>query len=1139
MQTSKTYVGTVSTRRIISVCLSAPLASVALAALFLNATARGDQTWKNTGTDFNAGASWASGIAPGTGDEALFTGPEATQPNLSASLTILGLSFSNATAAGYDLTSSSPSFALTLTNIGTGTTSDALNGTNTSGTNTIDAALVLGAASGTQTFTQAAGGTMKINGTITGSSAITLSLTGSGNYDLAGNNSGTLAAPVTLGTGTTLQIGNDNALGTGTLAANGSTTTIQSDSSANRVLINALTIGSSTSTTLGTSTTGNLTFGAATLTGGTPRTVVVNNSITTFASLAQDSSARALTKQGSGALIVTGNTSYTSYTDVQAGTLAIGGSNATGSNQRLDGGVIAMNGTYTRALGTGTASVEWLLTSGGLAAFGTNASFGNSANNLSVNIGGSSAALTWGTTSSFLATGQTLILGSVVSDGTVTFANPLNAGGSSSTTNQTIEVDRGATATGAAIDATLSGGLTGTGGFIKTGLGTLSINPTNSEGYTGSLTINAGILAASGGTYFGGSNSTININGGTLRYDATYTGGGNAISVGASNSTIDVSGSNSYTTGAIGGSGSLTKTDTGTLLVNPSNTTYSGSLTINGGILAATAADYFGSTSSAININAGTLRYDATYTGASNTIALGSSTSTIDVSPTFSYTPGLVSGTGSLNKTDTGTLTLSSANTYSGGTNLTGGTIELGVSSVLSSGAISTGPVGKGTLTLGDSTTLRSTAATTGGDRTIFNSVSMGGNITLGDGTKTGILTFSPTGVTTAPTVALTANTALTINSAVAINDAISGVGFNLSKAGSGTLTLGAANTFSGATTISAGSLALGNTGALGSTTSITLSGSGVGYFSIVGLTGAVVNPAATLTLNGTSYFQAQGDPLTVASLSGVSGSQLTIGDYVITGTGGGTYPGPFTVGNATSTTYAGLITGAAASGTLLTKVGTGVLTLSGANTYTGPTAITAGTLLVANTTGSGTGTGPVNIGTAGTLASGAGATGIVSGLVTTAGTGSQIAPGATAASNIGTVGTLTLAGGLNLAAGATIPFDLGASSDRINLTGGTFTGDTAAGSIIFNFNNLGVTPGTYDLINFSGATSAVSISAAEFAATGIAGTFQITNGTEVDFITTVPEPGTILGGALVVGAFGWSRRRSILSGFADWRARF
>src|SRR5205809_832079 len=179
-----------------------------------------NRTWSNTGTDFNAGASWG-GTAPGAADVAVFSSAAITQPNLSASLTIKELNFSATTSSGYDITSSSTSIKLTLTNTGTGA-GGAINAANTSGTNTIDAPIVLGAAAGqTQTFTQANGGTLVVNGIISSTNSVTLSLAGAGIITLAGAN--TYNGGTTLASGTTLRINNATALGTGTFTINGGT----------------------------------------------------------------------------------------------------------------------------------------------------------------------------------------------------------------------------------------------------------------------------------------------------------------------------------------------------------------------------------------------------------------------------------------------------------------------------------------------------------------------------------------------------------------------------------------------------------------------------------------------------------------------------------------------------------------------------------------------------------------------------------------------------------------------------------------------------------------------------------------------------------------------------------------------------
>ena len=85
--------------------------------------------------------------------------------------------------------------------------------------------------------------------------------------------------------------------------------------------------------------------------------------------------------------------------------------------------------------------------------------------------------------------------------------------------------------------------------------------------------------------------------------------------------------------------------------------------------------------------------------------------------------------------------------------------------------------------------------------------------------------------------------------------------------------------------------------------------------------------------------------------------------------------------GNSLSTTFSGVISDGGEEGGVggsLTKVDSGSLELSGVNTYTGGTTVSAGTLIVSNTTGSATGTGAVSV-NAGTL----GGSGIIFGAVT------------------------------------------------------------------------------------------------------------------------------------------------------------
>ena len=135
-----------------------------------------------------------------------------------------------------------------------------------------------------------------------------------------------------------------------------------------------------------------------------------------------------------------------------------------------------------------------------------------------------------------------------------------------------------------------------------------------------------------------------------------------------------------------------------------------------------------------------------------------------------------------------------------------------------------------------------------------------------------------------------------------------------ITKLGPGTLTLSGANTYTGPTTINAGTLQSANNGALATTASM-----------------AVNNAGSTLAVNyggAADYTQPQ-----VATLLGK------------TSFAAGTTFGFDTTNALGPATYANAISIAGG----ITKLGPGTLTLSGPNTYTDPTAISAGTLESAN----------------------------------------------------------------------------------------------------------------------------------------------------------------------------------------------
>jgi hypothetical protein len=128
------------------------------------------------------------------------------------------------------------------------------------------------AAAATQVFFQSAGGTLIVNGPISNTNAITLDLKGTGTIQLNGSNTSLSAAVRINDAGTTLVVGNDNALGTGTFTMN-SSGTLQAGGGA-RTLANNVVFGANT--TLSGSNA--FTFsGTVTSSGSSSRTLTVNN----------------------------------------------------------------------------------------------------------------------------------------------------------------------------------------------------------------------------------------------------------------------------------------------------------------------------------------------------------------------------------------------------------------------------------------------------------------------------------------------------------------------------------------------------------------------------------------------------------------------------------------------------------------------------------------------------------------------------------------------------------------------------------------------------------------------------------------------------------------------------------------------
>lgn len=271
-------------------------------------------------------------------------------------------------------------------------------------------------------------------------------------------------------------------------------------------------------------------------------------------------------------------------------------------------------------------------------------------------------------------------------------------------------------------------------------------------------------------------------------------------------------------------------------------------------------------------------------------------------------------------------------------------------------------------ITLGGSGRLVLNAANTYTGPTAIN----GGILQLGNGGTAGSLsTDSPISMAGGATFAVDQSAAVTQGTHFS-GAAITGAG-GLTKAGSGTLTLLADNTYSGPTLVSGGILQVGNggtTGTLGNNSATSVSAgatlrinrseaspayayagelSGGGGVEVIG--GARFDFAANQTgsssqaflVNGVLGIRTGSDGVTSVHLGALSGT----GTILRGGSAGGSAKVSIG-GSGTSSVFSGTITGTELG---LEKVGTGTLTLNGANTYGGETTVRTGTLAFGHAT--------------------------------------------------------------------------------------------------------------------------------------------------------------------------------------------
>jgi autotransporter-associated beta strand protein len=521
--------------------------------------------------------------------------------------------------------------------------------------------------------------------------------------------------------------------------------------------------------------------------------------------------------------------------------------------------------------------------------------------------------------------------------------------------------------------------------------------------------------------------------------------------VGATTYTVATDATQTVTT-QIAGTDNVLLTGGGTLVLANASNNYTGGTQVVGASLLQIDNDAelgAGNLVLGNGTTTGQLVFAGTTTLASTrTVTLNAGSEIINTGAYTDTIAGVISGTGKLVKTGTGTLVLTATDTYSGTTTISAGTLQIGA------------------------------GGTTG---SIVGAIS-----------NAGALVFNR-------------------SDAITFAGAISGTG-TLTQAGSGKLTLTGANTFTGGTTINTGStLAMAGGGTLTSSP-LTVNGT----FDISGITattltakslagtGSVVLGAKTLGLNsspatpfygvisGTGNLQINsgtttlaGDNIYTGTTTIASGATLQLGNQTSTGSIASTTVvdnGTLTFSHSDTFTFSSVISG---TGAVKQNGVDGVLILNAANTYTGLTTASVGTLVIGDATHT-----TAKVGGAATVAT----SGTLTGYGTIAGT---LTNQGVVKTGYGSVGTLTVGGSYSQTSTGSLIAEVSASGASLLKVGGAAT---LSGTFRAVFED-----GTYAQSIFPIITAS-SVSGTFTDSSGVSGTLAYgvvypTSGTEVDLV--------------------------------------
>ncbi|MGO4700633.1 autotransporter-associated beta strand repeat-containing protein [Dyella sp. 2RAB6] len=710
---------------------------------------------------------------------------------------------------------------------------------------------------------------------------------------------------------------------------------------------------------------GSMTGGA----GGSPLGVLQNSggSFNILATIVDNGGATSFISGGSGtgSVVLKGNNTYTGATTVSGGTLQFnsvangGAASAIGASGNASSNLVIENGTLRYIGATASSDRGFTLVNGGPSRTiqvdgNANLAFGGV-----VTSPDDAGFIKTGTGTLTLSNAANDFVGAVtVGNGTLsvgTLANGgaasgigagtsdpaslvLQTGGGLQYTGATASTDRGFTlgsgvgrvdVAQVATTLTDSGTVIGVGSLTKEGAGTLVLSGTNT--YSGGTTVNAGTLRAGSNQAFGGIATGAGAGRLTVNAGATADLAGNKVWVGGlwgagnvtlSTGTLQINNTGSFT-GAISGTGGVSVASS-TQTMSGCGNTYTGATLLSSATLSVDClanggqASGLGASSSApgnLALNTGAV----IYTGASVNIdrgiqLVGNGALNIANAATTLGVSGIIQGGGQFQKQGPGTLVLSGANTYTGGTYNRGGVLRAGIANAFGPGYMA---VDNSAGTLLDLNSFNTSLSY------FYGGGAAGGNIDLGSATLTVINGASSQAAATYAGV-------------------ISGSGKLVKNGGGIEYLSGTSSTYTGSNTVNAGQLQVFKLADGGSASSIGASSVGAGNLVLNGGTlmyvgaGDSTNRLLTLGASASSALDASGTGAVQFSNTGalVFSSPNTTQTVTLTGTS--------TDNNSLALQLADNGSGK----TSVRKTGTGTWILRNpASTYTGVTTIIGGVL--------------------------------------------------------------------------------------------------------------------------------------------------------------------------------------------------